>query len=1097
MLINTSDINKILNRTDSSIITRGKRYFEASKVNIKEVNIDDDNNYDIVCFVQGSKKYKVNIIKKNDKIVTKCNCPYCDNYEYITCKHIIATLFDIYTDYDKYYTFVDKKISVSEYFNKSLNNDEDFNVRKFNSYLESHSIFAKKFLKDFQEDNVSDIVNYYINSNIQENDLVADEKVTLLPMIEVINRPFYNSEEFYMYFKIGRDKYYIIKNVKEFLSRIRYEEIYTYGKELSFKHMISNFDEFSQNLISIIAGAEEEEYNKRNVLLNGFVIDGIFDICLNKEIMSNLGNIKFVDENPKINIKIERVNNDKDKITIKEKYKIIEGLKNVYIYIDNYIYRCNNDFRKNVLPLLKENARNDSNIILKRENEMHLVNFILPLINKYCNVKCEQQIIQQNELKHLEVKTYLDINSNSNVVCNVQYCYDNITFNPYDSKENKSINFIEEMKYNKLFEKLGFQIDINNKNLIMLNEEKIYEFLDTGLQELIQKCEVLATDKFKTRQIIKPKSISFGVSVKNNLLELEFDNMNLNEEELKKILQSYSIKKKYYKLKNGNFIDLSSSALKSIIDISNELEISPKEIAAGKAKLEKYRAVHINNVLDKDEYIVLNKDKKFKEIIKDISCFEDTTFEIPKNLKATLRKYQITGFNWLKTLEKYNFGGVLADDMGLGKTIQIICLILSSANYEKSTSIIICPSSLYLNWQKEFERFAPDLKVQVISGSGKIREDLIKNIDSYDVVITSYDLLKRDVELYQKYNFKYIIADEAQYIKNSNTKNSKSLKSLKGSYRFALTGTPLENSLAELWSIFDFIMPGYLFSYAKFREKFEKDIVKEEENMSERLKYIISPFVLRRVKKDVLKDLPDKTETIMYNEMNEEQKNIYMSYLLEAKKELNQEIENVGFSKSQIKILALITRLRQICCHPSLFLENYLGESSKLEQCVEVLKEAITSGHKILLFSGFTSMLDLIEAKLNNENIKYYKLTGQTKVDERLDLVEKFNNFDDVKVFLVSLKAGGTGLNLIGADMVMHFDPWWNLSVENQATDRAYRIGQKNNVQVFKYITKNSIEEKIQEIQNRKKDLFDKVINKGENFITKMSKEDILKLFEE
>lgn len=411
----------------------------------------------------------------------------------------------------------------------------------------------------------------------------------------------------------------------------------------------------------------------------------------------------------------------------------------------------------------------------------------------------------------------------------------------------------------------------------------------------------------------------------------------------------------------------------------------------------------------------------------------------------------------------------------------------------------MCPSSLSLNWKSEIEKFAPNIKTLVIHGGAEERKSQIESIEKYNLVITSYDLLKRDIEIYknQNYEFKYIIADEAQYIKNNNTQNAKTIKEIKSETRFALTGTPIENSLSELWSIFDFIMPGYLYNYKKFKELYETPIVKENSEWAiKRLKMLIEPFILRRTKKEVLTELPDKTITVLNNEMQDEQLKIYMSYLANARREVNQELQANGFEKSQMKILALLMRLRQICCHPSLFLSNYRGQSSKLNQCMELIKDAIMSGHKILLFSGYSSMLEIIENELKKENIKYFKLTGQTKVGDRIKLVDEFNNNNEIKIFLISLKAGGTGLNLIGADMVIHYDPWWNLSAENQATDRTYRIGQKKNVQVYKLITKDSIEERIYELQEKKANLAKAMLSTEATFINRLSKEDILALFE-
>ena len=437
---------------------------------------------------------------------------------------------------------------------------------------------------------------------------------------------------------------------------------------------------------------------------------------------------------------------------------------------------------------------------------------------------------------------------------------------------------------------------------------------------------------------------------------------------------------------------------------------------------------------------------------------------------------------------------------GFGKTVQMLSVIVDYAKKEeRKASLVVSPSSLTLNWQNEAKKFTNELKTAVIRGTLQERKRIIEEIDRYDLVITSYDLLKRDIEIYKEkdYKFKYIIADEAQYLKNSNTKNAKAIKQIKAETRYALTGTPIENSLAELWSIFDFIMPGYLFTYRKFKNIYETPIVKEnDEKAMQKLKMLIEPFILRRNKKEVLKELPEKTVTVLNNEMNEEQKNIYLTYLLRAKQEIAEKIEIDGYEHSQMQILAALTRLRQICCHPSLFMEGYKEGSSKLEQCIEIIAEAIEAGHKILLFSGYTSMFEIIEKELKKNNIKYFKLTGATKVDERMKMVDEFNENPEVKLFLISLKAGGTGLNLTGADMVIHYDPWWNISTENQATDRAYRIGQKNNVQVYKLITKNSIEEKIYELQEKKAQLADNMLDTKTTFINKFSKEEIMRLFE-
>ena len=475
---------------------------------------------------------------------------------------------------------------------------------------------------------------------------------------------------------------------------------------------------------------------------------------------------------------------------------------------------------------------------------------------------------------------------------------------------------------------------------------------------------------------------------------------------------------------------------------------------------------------------------------------EDMEFEIPEGLEQVLRDYQKIGFKWLKTLSYYGLGGILADDMGLGKTLQVITFVLSEKPKGLGPSLVIAPTSLLYNWKDEVEKFVSHMKITVVSGSQKTRQEQMQDIQDSDIIITSYPLIRRDIDIYQEIDFAYCFIDEAQHIKNPATINAKSVKQIKAKGYFALTGTPIENSLTELWSIFDFVMPGYLLAHTKFVQKYENPIAKNQDSGAlKELGRHIRPFVLRRMKKDVLKELPEKIETRMSAEMTPEQKKIYVAYLQKARGEIAQEIAANGFEKSQIKILAALTRLRQLCCHPSLFIDNFEGDSGKILLLQEIMEDALDSGHRILLFSQFTSMLGIIKQNLEKQNIEHFYLDGSTKAEERSEMVKAFNN-GSAKMFLISLKAGGTGLNLTGADMVIHYDPWWNPAVEDQATDRAYRIGQKNMVQVMKLITKGTIEEKIYELQQKKKKLIDSVIQPGETLLTKMKQEDIMQLFE-
>ena len=413
---------------------------------------------------------------------------------------------------------------------------------------------------------------------------------------------------------------------------------------------------------------------------------------------------------------------------------------------------------------------------------------------------------------------------------------------------------------------------------------------------------------------------------------------------------------------------------------------------------------------------------------------------------------------------------------------------------EEGTSLIVCPASLIYNWQEEFTRFAPALKIILIVGTQKEREEKIAQLTGYDVAITSYDLLKRDISAYEGKNFNYEFIDEAQFIKNHTTAAAKSVKLIKSKHRFALTGTPIENRLSELWSIFDYLMPGYLYEYSYFKKELEQPIVKSnDEAAAKRLKQLIAPFILRRLKKDVLNELPEKIEEVRIACFDAKQQALYDGQVVKTLKLVQLQSEE-ELSKSKIQILAELMRLRQICCDPGLAFSNYEGASAKRELCLEMVQSAIAGEHKVLIFSQFKSMLELLADDLQREGIGYYTITGATPKEKRLELVRAFNN-DATPVFLISLKAGGTGLNLTGADVVIHYDPWWNVAAQNQATDRAHRIGQEKVVSVYKLVAKNSIEEKILKMQNDKQNLAESILSvDGRNSIFTMSKEELLNL---
>lgn len=970
------------------------------------------------------------------------------------------------------------------------------------------------------------LLNTFLEINNKEEELAQDgtSGIKLVPIF------LYNDtdKKLKVEFKIGNEQLTKINNLPDFFERMLNREKYKYNNVLEFIHEENAFEEQSRPLLKFLLKYAEiikyandvnnnyayygRNFNVNNVVLSNTGLDELFEILKGKtvefETKTGERKIQFIDE--PIDIKFILEKSDESTYCLTPNidvygYDIFYGKNYSYFLIDNKMHKCLPKVENRNLELLEVYKKNYTQSIVFNENNLrNFFAIVVPKIKDNFEIEnIDKEQIEKYMPKDLYVKIFLDYNEKGYIVADVKFCYGNVEFNPIKNVNLEiTRNAIQENEVLDTFVQTGFMLDSANARLVLANDEKIYNFLSKEIEDYMKKFEVLVAEDFKKKDIKKIKIKSIGVKIENNLLDINLEDFKFNIYEIKDIINKYKLRKKFYRLKDGTYISLEkNSSLDFLENLTDNIEIEDEDVEENSIKLPIYRALYLEKIFKNMPNTNIQKNEYYKNMISQIEDRQiDLSTKIPPKLNAELRTYQKIGYKWLRTLEQYKMGGILADDMGLGKTIQLLAVILSYVQKNKGNvkpSIIICPSSLALNWYNEIQKFTPTLKALVISDDYLERKRKIEEIGKYQVIITSYDSLKRDIDLYENYCFKYVVADEAQYIKNNNTKNSKAIKTINAETKFALTGTPIENSLSELWSIFDFIMPGYLYKYKKFKELYETPIIKEQnEDVMNKLKKQIKPFVLRRTKGEVLTELPDKTVTILNNEMSEEQYNIYMSYMAQARKEIMSQIDINGFEKSQIKILSLLMRLRQICCHPKLFLREYEGESSKLNQCIEIIQDAVLGGHKILLFSSYTSMFEIIEEKLKNIGVKYLKLTGQTRVGERIELVDKFNTDENIKVFLISLKAGGTGLNLTGADMVIHYDPWWNLSAENQATDRTYRIGQKRNVQVYKLITKNSIEEKIYELQQKKAKLIDNMLSTDATFINKLSKDDILALFE-
>ena len=596
-----------------------------------------------------------------------------------------------------------------------------------------------------------------------------------------------------------------------------------------------------------------------------------------------------------------------------------------------------------------------------------------------------------------------------------------------------------------------------------------------GLENLNKE----TNDEYIDENITINPNITLDISQsRNGYMSMKLNIEGVDSNEYREIFSSYKNNNRLYRMKNGAYLDLKDNDLEQafklidILNIYNDFD---------NMKIPNNKAIYLEKLIEEEDLSFVNGSKYVSNVIKKFDKVKSKNYEIPKDLNATLRDYQVSGFEFFKTLSDYQFGGILADEMGLGKTIQTIAFLLS--NKDKK-SIVITPTALIYNWKNELEKFAPTLKVGLLHAAKSERGKILDNIDNYDVILTTYTTYKNDIDKYKNINFDYCIIDEAQNIKNPDAIITKAIKNVNAKVKFALTGTPIENNLMELWSIFDFIMPGYLYNKSKFKSIF----VNNDKNIIE-LKNLIKPFILRRTKKEVITELPDKIEQKIIIDLEKEHKRAYKGYVNLITRKIK---EN---NQDNITVFSYLTKLRQLCLSPELMVKNYQGKNSKLDVLINIINDS--SDEKILVFSQFTKVLEVIGKRLNEENISYSYLDGKTSAKDRVKLVEEFNTNNN-KAFLISLKAGGTGLNLTSANIVVHFDPWWNPAVEDQASDRAHRIGQKNVVNVIKLIAKGTAEERVINLQETKKELIEDVINgnlDNSSTLKNLSKDDIIDLF--
>ncbi|HJV45646.1 MAG TPA: SNF2 helicase associated domain-containing protein [Bacillota bacterium] len=1080
-------LNDIRYFCGSTSYKRGEVYYKNHRV--LHVTYDpDESRYDAI--VRGSENYHVSITEDEVDLEASCECPAFHSYSY-WCKHVAAVLFHIHAQ--------NKNGSIPSF--PPTSSPKSIEIQE--SLIASRDLqLTKNLISLFEEPSLGESL---------EGEL-SEETIQLLDVEFVCKAITFSSQSnlIGIEMKIGVGKRrYIVQKIKDFLFKIQHHLSHLFTKNFTYDPSIHTFKQADWEIIQQLSDICRSEVAYRDVLsryLTGSTI--MNDRFL---FIPPLAWDKLVPKLNDIGVCFEHGGKSYDRIEIKEQqiplsftldkarmagYQLdIQGMEKLFI-MENYRYALTNGvLYKLTGPQIQRLSKiqdilhysSDNRVIIAPSQIEAFLDHVIPQLKKIGNVSIAQQISDQLLNPPLQTKIFVD-RDDQRLLVRLEFHYGEIMIEPLlknavrqDSTGRILVRDSEgEKKTIRIFEHEAYKS--NGNYYFMDNEEEIYRFLYKILPTLEKQADIYLTPTLKAilfKPMHQPK-VAVEVDSKTQWLDIRFDIEGIEEKEIRQVLRSIVEKKKYYRLSTGAFLSLEEDGFQEIGNFIEEMGIRKTEIKGKHIELSVVRSFSLMD--DKNRTSVIKMGKTLRQLLDNMKHPENLDFEIPSQISSILRDYQNYGFQWMKTLSFYHFGGILADDMGLGKTLQAITYILSEkleGHAKELPVLIISPASLIYNWRNEIKKFAPELKAVIAAGDRQERSDLLDNLTGVDVIITSYPLLRRDVDWYAKQCFSCLILDEAQAIKNHTTQTAQAVRELQANHRFALTGTPVENTLDELWSIFDAVFPELFSSKKAFNEL-------SKENMARKVR----PFILRRMKSDVLKELPDKIETLQTTELLPEQKKLYLAYLAKLQAETIQDLQIEGFSKSRMKILAGLTRLRQLCCHPALFMEDYNGDSSKLDQLLEMVEEYRSSGKRMLIFSQFTEMLGIIRQKLKGLGVHYFYLDGKTPASERVELCQQFNNGEQ-EVFLISLKAGGTGLNLTGADTVILYDLWWNPAVEQQATDRAHRMGQKNVVQVIRLITQGTIEEKMYELQQQKKDLTNHVIQPGEEAISALSEKEI------
>lgn len=916
---------------------------------------------------------------------------------------------------------------------------------------------------------------------------------------------------------------YVVKNISAMVAAWRAGSEFEYGRNLVVEHVPTAFDEMSRHVLDeaarvharicdVLSSGSDVAFDPFVTHLGGrelpvdegdaaAVLDALTGSSVTLEVRdANRGSahdvpVDVVEGDPRPRMEIAPGADASFDLTFPEAPMVFRGTRRTFVFSHGRLWRCGDAFAA-VAPLLQKLSAHGP-VHISAADAGAFARSVLPQLAGCC------EIVGAGRLEALAPEpefTFKVSDDERRVSCTTTVRYGQTTFE-LDAPANV-VGDAAALQRDEVIESRVLQVldryFTRAHGFDELDDEKLYNLLSEGLKALAKFGDVLLSDRLRSIAVRPTPNLSVRATVKSELLNVELGASGMTPEDMVALLDSYKRRERFVRLSDGDILRL-DDRLRDTLDrtahIADGLDVDLADLAVGADGLSGSRAPFLDAMLRqaRGSGLHMRRSLAFKSLLSRFDTLGDRSFEVPSSLRAKLRPYQYDGFCWLQTLEHLGVGGILADDMGLGKTLQVIAHVLACREQGASgTTFVVCPASLVYNWASELERFAPTLSVVLAVGDKASRCRMLERSDDIDVLVTSYDLMRLDIEEYRGRGFARVIFDEAQYVKNPRTQAAKCARLLRTRVAFALTGTPIENRLGELWSIFDIVAPGLLGSRERFAKRFESPVEHGETEASLALQALIGPFVLRRLKEDVLADLPQKTESVVYACLSGEQGRLYRAnedrLALQIAKELPEQ-----FRQRRIQVLAELTKLRQLCCDPRLYYEGYQGESAKLDACMELVSQALEGGHSILLFSQFTSMLELISGRLDAEGIVYLTLTGATSKEDRRTRCEAFQR-GEARVFLISLKAGGVGLNLTAADVVIHYDPWWNMAAQNQATDRAHRIGQDRPVTVYRLIARDTVEERILALQDSKRGLADAVLSGTGSAASLIRRDDILRL---